>query len=358
MRFGLIGLGAIGQIRRIALDRAPGCSLTAACDMDRERARSIDCESIAFPSAEALIASDACDAVIISTPPDTHEKLTVSALESGKHVLVEKPMASSAAACRRMVEASGRMGRILTVGFNHRYFAAIKVVRDAISSGAIGDLSHVRAYAGHAGLAEFKAPWMYSRNVMGGGTLMDNGIHVLDLTCHLMGGVSHVAGATSFRNWHLDVEDNAFVILTNRKGIVGHMHSSWSEWKGYRFFVEAYGDRGMARAYYAPMSSIVITMDRPGGKKRVKRGFYVGSIVQEKLFGWQSTVVQAFIEELGDFVDLAEGCSSDGLIARGEDGLRLAEIIEAVYRSTETRDYISLDGPAKASNEGKRPARK
>ena len=173
-----------------------------------------------------------------------------------------------------------------------------------------------------------------------------------------MGGVSHVAGATSFRNWHLDVEDNAFVILTNRKGIVGHMHSSWSEWKGYRFFVEAYGDRGMALAYYAPMSSIVITMDRPGGKKRVKRGFYVGSIVQEKLFGWQSTVVQAFIEELSDFVELAEGRSSDGLIARGEDGLRLAEIIEAVYRSTETRDYISLDGPAKASNEGKRSARK
>ena len=351
MRFGLIGLGAIGRIRRLALARAPGCSLTAAYDADPGRARSIDCE--AFSSVEALLASDSCDAVVVSTPPDSHEQMTIAALESGKHVLVEKPMASSAAACRRMVEASRRADRILAVGFNHRYFAAIKTVRDAISSGAIGALSHVRAYAGHVGLAEFKAPWMYARDVMGGGTLMDNGIHVLDLTCHLMGGVDRVCGAANSRIWKLDVEDNAFAVLTNKKGVVGFLHSSWSEWQGYRFFVEAYGDRGMVRAYYAPMSSTLITMERLGGPPRVQRNFYPAAILREKLFGWQSTVVRAFVEEFRDFVALAEGRNAGAVIARGEDGVRIAEIVEAVYRGSQG-ESVALDPASNAGGRGRR----
>ena len=217
------------------------------------------------------------------------------------------------------------------------------MVRDAISSGAIGNLSHIRAYAGHVGLAEFKAPWMYSRDVMGGGTLMDNGIHVLDLICHLMGGVDHVSGTVSSRIWRLDVEDNAFAVLSNRAGVVGHLHSSWSEWKGYRFFVEAYGDRGMARCCYPPMSSTLITMDRPGGNRRVRRKFYPSAIVREKLFGWQNTVIRAFVEEFQDFVALAEGRTGGGIIAHGEDGLRVAQIVEAVYRSGQTGESFALD---------------
>jgi predicted dehydrogenase len=331
MRFGLIGLGAIGQVRRAALGRTPGCSLTAVFDQNPARLCAKEADIADFPTAEAMLASDSCDGVIISTPPDSHEALAIAAMESGKHVLVEKPMASSAAACRRMVDTSRRTGRVLAIGFNHRYFAATKAVRQAIASGAIGTLSHVRAYAGHVGLAEFKAPWMYARDVMGGGTLMDNGIHVLDLTCHLMGGVDHVRGATSSNIWKLDVEDNAFAVLINSKGVVGFLHSSWSEWKGYHFYVEAYGDRGMARAYYAPMSSTLITMDRPGGPPRVQRNFYPAAILREKLFGWQSTIIRTFVEEFQDFVALAEERKEGTIIARGEDGWRIAEIVEAVY---------------------------
>jgi predicted dehydrogenase len=331
MRFGLIGLGAIGQVRLAALARTPRCSLTAVFDENPERLRANAGDATAFPTVEAMLSSNSCDAVIISTPPDSHEALAVAAMESGKHALVEKPMAGSAAACHRMVKASQQTGRTLAIGFNHRYFAAIKNVRQAITSGAIGTLSHLRAYAGHVGLAEFKAPWMYSRKVMGGGTLMDNGIHILDLTYHLMGGVDHVCGATSSHVWKLDVEDNAFAILTNRKGVVGFLHSSWSEWKGYHFYLEAYGDRGMARAYYAPMSSTLVTMERPGGAPRVQRNFYPTAIVREKLFGWQSTVIRAFVEEIQDFVALANGCKEDTVIARGDDGVRIAEIVEDVY---------------------------
>jgi predicted dehydrogenase len=282
-----------------------------------------------------MFASDACDAIIISTPPDSHEPLAVAAMESGKHVLVEKPMANSAEACRRMVEASRRTGRTLAIGFNHRYFPAVRNVREAICSGALGTLSHVRAYAGHVGLAEFRSQWMYSREVMGGGTLLDNGIHILDLVSHLMGGVDHVCGTVSSRIWKLDVEDNAFAVLSNDTGVVGFLHSSWSEWKGYHFYIEAYGNRGMARAYYAPMFSSLITMSHPGGTRHVRRNFFPATIVRERLFGWQSTVIRAFVEEFTDFVALAEGRGEAAIIARGEDGLRIAEIVEAVYRGAQ-----------------------
>jgi predicted dehydrogenase len=127
---------------------------------------------VVFPSAEALLKSDSCEAVIILTPPNSYEPLTVAALENGKHVPVEKPMADSVEGCRRMLESPRSADRVLAVGFNHRYFPAIKVVRDAISSGTIGNLSYIRAYAGHTGLSEFGAPWMHARDVVGGGILM------------------------------------------------------------------------------------------------------------------------------------------------------------------------------------------
>jgi predicted dehydrogenase len=342
MRFGLIGLGAAGQLRRAALARAPDCVLTGVFDVDRARTEDISPNVVIFPSAEALLKSDSCEAIIISTPPNSHEHLAVAALENGKHVLVEKPMAHSVEACGRMLESSRRADRVLAVGFNHRYFAAVKVVRDAISSGMIGKLSYIRAYAGHTGLSEFSAPWMYARDVVGGGTLMDNGIHVLDLVCHLMGGVDYIRGTTSSRIWHLDVEDNAFLLLSNKAGVVAHLHTSWSEWKGYRFLIEAYGDRGMARGYYAPMSAMLISTDRPGGRRRVKRELYPFVAVREKLFGWQSTAVRAFAEELQDFVALAQGRHERVLIASSEDGLRVLQIANAVYQSTVSADFIAL----------------
>ncbi|MDP9096734.1 MAG: Gfo/Idh/MocA family oxidoreductase [Pseudomonadota bacterium] len=289
------------------------------------------------------MAADVCDAIIISTPPDTHEALAIAAMQAGKHVIVEKPMANSLAACDRMLEAASRTRRVLTVGFNHRYFAAVKAVRAAVKSGQLGRLTHVRGYAGHGGLAEFKAPWMYDKATMGGGTLMDNGIHMIDLVQHLMDGVDTVTGVADANVWKLGaVEDNAFGLLKSPSGVTGSLHSSWSEWRGYRFHVEAYGDRGMARAYYAPMRSVVITMDKPGGTRRVQRNFYPGAMVREKVRGWQSTVVQTFIEELEDFMSLTRGEGQMAAIARAEDGRRAIAIANAIYTSSATNEGVRL----------------
>jgi predicted dehydrogenase len=341
MRFGLVGVGGIGQVRKAAIAQATDCELAAVYDINQEAARQTGAR--VFDSFEALAASDACDAVIISTPTNFHVQQAIAAMEGGKHVLVEKPMASSLEQCKQMLEASRRTGKVLTVGFNHRYFAAIKAVREAIQSGAIGKLSYIRSFGGHTGLSEFKSPWMYDKDIMGGGTLMDNGIHVLDLTSHLMGGVESVYGIALTDIWKLDrSEDNAFALMRGPNGVVASLHSSWSEWKGYRFYIEAYGDRGMARAYYAPMMSTIITMDKPGGARQVVRNFYVSSIFREKLKGWQSTVIQTFVEELADFIALTKGQPGSGVIAQAIDGYRACEIANAVYQSSATGQAVSL----------------
>ena len=345
MRFGLIGLGGIGAVRRAALEASPAAELSAAFDLDPAALASLGPGVQRCASAEALLGSDACEAVILSTPTQFHEPLALAALEAGKHVLVEKPMASTLEGARRMQEAARERGLTLTVGFNHRYFQAIKDVRAAVRSGAIGKLQYVKGFAGHTGLSEFKAPWMYDKKIMGGGTLMDNGVHTLDLVCHLMGAPIHsVSGMIGSGVWNLEgSEDNAFVHLSTEDGVMGSLHSSWSEWKGYHFYVEAYGDRGMARAYYAPMGSTVITLDKPGGPKKVRRKFYLKSILREKFNGWQSTVVQTFVEELQDFVSLARGASA-GQIATAIDGLRSVEVPNAVYQSHLEKRSITLPG--------------
>jgi predicted dehydrogenase len=342
VRFGLIGYGGIGRLRKLALDRSREASLTAVYDVDPARLADLDAGVECFAAVRELVTSGTCDAVIVSTPPHTHEELTLEALEAGRHVLVEKPMAPTPEACRRMVEAARRAGCVMTVGFNHRYFPAVRMVREAVQSGAIGRLSHVRGYAGHVGLAEFSARWMYDRDVIGGGTLWDNGIHMIDLVRHLLGEVRSVSGATGTRIWQIEgTEDNGFALLHGRDGITGTLQASWSEWKGYRFHVEAYGDRGLARAYYAPMMATLITMDRPGGKRRVRRRLFPGIMVREKLRGWQSTVIETFLEEHADFMALVRG-RTPGPIARAEDGYRAVEIAAAIRSSAEAGQRVDL----------------
>lgn len=342
MRFGLIGAGAIGKIRADALAKSRVCELVAVTDLDEVRARAAAPGAQFHSDANDLIAAEDVDAVIISTPPPLHEPLAVAAASAGKHALVEKPMAATPEACERMIRAAREAGTLLTVGYNHRYFAALKLVRDVVTSGEIGALSHVRAYTGHSGLAEFKAPWMYDKAVMGGGALMDNGTHIIDLVRYIMGDPTEVFGFATNKVWKLGVEDEGIALLKTASGITASIEASWNEWRGYRFHIEAYGDRGMARAYYAPMMASVVKLEQPGGSKNVQRNFYPKTILREKLRGWQSTVIDTFVEELSDFVAAAQGQQHSGRLAVAADGLRAVQIAHATYASEASRDCVEL----------------
>jgi predicted dehydrogenase len=342
MNFGLVGAGGIGAVRGNALRATPGCRLAAVADLDPVRSQRVAAGARCFGHYRELLAAPEVEAVVVSTPPPSHEEIVTAALEAGKHVLCEKPLAPHPEAARRMVEAARRAGRVLTTGFNHRYFPAVKFLKRALDSGRLGKLDHVRAFAGHEGLSQFSAPWMYDKEVIGGGALMDVGIHLIDLVRYLLGEVSQVYGVASGRVWGLPAEDNGIAILRSPGGVPATLHATWSEWKGYRFYVEAYGDRGMARAYYAPMFALAVCADRPGGLRRREFHFFPRILLREKIRGWQTTTSLAFQEELRDFVRLAAGDTRVAL-ADGFAGWRAIQIAHAVYRSSATGQVITLE---------------
>lgn len=343
MTFGLIGAGCIGQIRARALANLTDCSLVAIADTDPVRAGAVPRanEIHILTDYRSLLACDDVQAVIVSTPPQFHEEIVIASLQSGKHVLCEKPLGNSVDACRRMVEVSRKSGMTLATGFNHRYFPPIRYLKHAVDTGLIGELDHVRAFAGHTGLSEFRNSWEYDEKIIGGGALMDVGIHVIDLVRYLLGEIEEVYGFASNRIWNLEnSEDNGIALLRSPQGKPAILQATWTEWKGYRFYLEAYGDKGMVRAYYAPMMNLLVHQERPGAPRKRTVRFYPMTMLREKVLGWQSSVVRMFQEELTDFVRLTRGEKTE--VADGFAGFRAVEIAHAVYRSSEAHTVIRL----------------
>ncbi len=344
MRFGLIGCGWAGEMRASALARLPGFRLVAVADQDSARTLSL---SKAYGTAtetdwKALTRREDLEALIVSTPPPLHAEMCIKALEGGKHVLCEKPLARTPAECRQILDAAERSGRVLATGFNLRFYPGIVKAREIFDAGLIGELDHIRSYAGHPGGSEFTHPWVHDAAVMGGGALLDNGIHVIDLTHYFLGDVAEVKGYTTGNVWGFaGCEDNGFALLRNSAGKVAFLHASWSEWTGYRIAIDVYGTRGCVRASYPPMMVRVVQMDKPGGRPR--RSFYLFPKLQivERLRSYRWTVRQSFMKEFEAFAKAALGEKTP--LALGLDGLRSVQIAHAVYDSSADGSAVRLD---------------
>jgi predicted dehydrogenase len=288
-----------------------------------------------------IVVSGAVDAVIVSSPVHYHEEHCLAAFEAGCDVLCEKPLSNSLESCRRILAAARAGGRTLAVGFNHRYYPSVKFLTEQIDAGAIGKLDHLRVFGGHDGLAGFRADWMYKGPLSGGGAMMDVGIHMTDLVNYVGGDVVEVSGIATGSVWNVEgSEDNAVAIMRTERDLPVIYHATWTEWKGYRIFFEAYGEGGMCRAYYAPMFNLLITHDEPGGKRTKVRKFYPEIILREKFRGWETTTYGTFVEELADFLRMLEGQRVP--LADGHAGVLAVEVAQAVYRSTRERRTVKL----------------
>jgi predicted dehydrogenase len=234
MRFGLIGYGAIGAVRAKALSQTPGAELRMIVDASRDKREEAAAAWRVRCSADVaeLVADKDIDAVIVSTPPNLHAAHCEEALAAGKHVLCEKPLASTVEDCRRIVNAAERNRKTLGTGFNYSFYPAVAKARELIQAGAIGQVHAVVGFAGHPGGPEFTHRWVHDPAIMGGGALMDNGIHAADLTLHFLGEVAEAHGYRGEAVWQFPgSEDNGFVLMRTASGRVGTLHASWSEWR-------------------------------------------------------------------------------------------------------------------------------
>jgi predicted dehydrogenase len=323
----------MGNFRAQALRQTPGAELRMVVDPVPERrdqaARMLGVRTSA--EIQELTGSGDIDAVIISTPPNLHREHCEAALRAGKHVLCEKPLASTVEDCVHIVETAGTQGRVLGTGFNYRFYPAVAKARELIMAGRIGEVDSVCGFAGHPGGPEFTHHWVHDASIVGGGALMDNGIHVADLTLHFLGDVLEAHGYATERIWGFPgSEDNGYVLMRTAAGKIGTLHATWSEWRGYHFHVDIHGTQGLIRLSYPPM--LTILCERPkGAAKRGARRVYLFPRMQvmERLRSYRWTLVQSLIAEQSDFMQRIAGRPGRG--ATGVDGLRAVELAYSAY---------------------------
>jgi predicted dehydrogenase len=239
-RIALIGCGLIGQ-KRLS-DLPPGC-VKIACDLNLDRARKLAAQSpgcVATDSVERAVTSPEVDAVMIATVNSTLAPIAIQAARAGKHVLVEKPAGIAVRELKRLRLVAARAGVRVRVGYNHRYHPACLKALEIFRSGALGPIMFVRGRYGQGGRIGYEKEWRADLRLSGGGELIDQGVHLVDLAGIFLGEFAAVEGHVATYFWKMPVDDNAFLSLRNRAGRTAWLHASCTEWKNL-FSLEIYG---------------------------------------------------------------------------------------------------------------------
>lgn len=241
---GIIGCGMVGQKRAKAI--GTGGKLVACADIDVGRAENLAKASGAkvFGNWRDLLGLPEVDVVVIATLHDSLADITLAAVEAGKHVLVEKPAARSAAELEPVMAAAEKHGIKVHVGFNHRYHRALRKAKEIVATGELGELMFIRARYGHGARLGYDKEWRAHPEISGGGELIDQGPHLIDLSRWFLGEeFAEVQGFAHTYYWDMPVDDNGFMMLKTSKQQMAFLHASCTEWKNL-FSMEIYGRNG------------------------------------------------------------------------------------------------------------------
>lgn len=242
-RIAIIGCGLVGE-KRIKL--LPEGTVTVACDLNLQRAEKLaalrpGCEATA--SVEKAVASPNVDCVMLATVNASLAPIAKQALAAGKHVLAEKPGAISVREVEELEAVSQKSGALYRVGYNHRFHPAFLKARTIFESGALGPMMFVRGRYGQGGRIGYDKEWRADPKLSGGGELIDQGVHLIDLAGIVLGEFTQVDGHIATYFWNMPVDDNAFISLRNAEGKTAWLHASCTEWKN-MFSLEIYGRDG------------------------------------------------------------------------------------------------------------------
>jgi predicted dehydrogenase len=327
VRVGLIGLGSIYRAHAEGYRRHPDARVVAVCDADEARAlaeaKAWDAE--AFSDYRRLIEAPYVDAVDILLPHSLHEPVTLAALEAGKHVLVEKPIAPSLAATDRLLEAAERSGRILAVAENTRFVAAYLAIEPLVRSGELGDIQLVRTMICGNETERLSRPelWKGRRDGTVGGAILDAGAHSFYLLRWMFGGFEHVSARGERRVPVSEVEDFGLVTgrLVNGADFVTEFSFTaeipWNE------RLEVYGSAG----------SVIVDQLADPVVKHFRHGKDYGGVPLQVPYMPSTWKAASIAEEVVDFLDaLEKGRQPMVDLSQVRDAI---EALELAYRSLE-----------------------
>ena len=226
-KVGIIGYGKMGQIRHQVISAFEDVQVQSIYDPEI-----VDTKIEKAQNSDQIIENPEIDAVFTCTPNYLNKPLTIQSLKAGKHVFCEKPPAFTAKDIEEIRAVEKESGKVLMYGFNHRHHASIKYMKKLVDDKEFGKILWMRGRYGKSVDETFYDNWRAKKELAGGGILIDQGIHMLDLFLHLGGNFDNVHASVSNLYWNLSVEDNVFATLENTKtGLAASLHSTMTQWR-------------------------------------------------------------------------------------------------------------------------------
>ena len=311
LRLALVGAGGIAGAYRQALERVPALRLAAVVDPDPAARARLPRELPSFEDLDGLLGAGlGLDAALVLAPPVHHEPLTVALLQRGLHVLCEKPLAPTVAAAERMLAAARAAGRRLMLGSKFRYTPDVAHARALLDQGCCGDVVvYENVFCSHVDMTR---RWNADPATSGGGVLIDNGCHSVDLARHLLGPLARVHAVFGRRVQPLPVEDTARVSFTSVSGAIGGIDLSWSVHKETDAYVRIHGDRG------------TLEIGWKGSRWKAAGGGW-------QPFGGGYDKIGAFAGQLRNFAGVVRG--SEAAVTGDDDALASVVVVDCAYRA-------------------------
>ncbi|MFK5893434.1 MAG: Gfo/Idh/MocA family oxidoreductase [Pseudomonadota bacterium] len=244
LKVGIAGFGVVGKRRKECADRHPNLRVVAVCDRTFDGDGQLD-EDINYYQDYRHLLKEELDILIVCLTNEIAAEVTIAGLESGLHVFCEKPPGRSVEDIVRVIEHEKKHPNLkLMYGFNHRYHESIQDALKILHTGELGRVINIRGMYGKAKLITFNQPdWRTKREIAGGGVLLDQGIHMVDLMRLFGGDFNEVHSFISNSHWGYDVEDNAYALMRTTDGVVGMLNSSATQWR-HRFHLDINLERG------------------------------------------------------------------------------------------------------------------
>ncbi len=324
--FGLVGAGRIAQTYVEAFQTTSLAKLVAVCDNRPEAAAAL-AETFKVPtfeSAAAMTSEVAVDAVVIATPPATHCELSLMCLHKGISVLCEKPVSATAAEAKAIREAARTNGCLFTMASKFRYVEDVVRAKGIFTSGILGEI--ILFENTFAGQIDMSSRWNSDRSISGGGVLIDNGTHSVEIMRYFLGRLEEVQVTEARRSQGLGVEETIQMNVRSHDGVLATCNLSWSLNKSSDYYIEIFGSQGTLRVGWKESF-----FQQQGNRKWVH-------------FGTGYEKIKAFQAQLDNFS--AAICGTDRLLITADDAVASVQAIEAGYAALRERCWCPVSAPA------------
>ena len=348
LKVGIAGFGVVGKKRYQFINENPDFETVAVSDIRfkdpafcKVSKKIITNHSIKIFNDYKFVLDENIDVLFVSLPNNLAPIATIEGLENNCHIFCEKPPGRTVEDIKKVIEVEKNNPRLkLKYGFNHRYHGSVEEVKRIIDSNEFGEVLIFRGLYGKSRIVPFSGGWRCERKYSGGGILLDQGIHMLDMLRYFCGDFGNVKSFVSNDYWHHDVEDNAFAILRDNKGRIATVHSSATQWS-HIFRLEIALQEGFLEL------SGILSGSKSYGEEKLK----IISRKDDSMSGSQSESVINYLEdnswkkEIDEFADIIV---NDKPIKSGNsfDALKVMEMVYRIYYADETwREKFNIENP-------------